>query len=198
MTTGTLDRRTALLLVLGVAVVLVLRFMVFGDKPAAVVAASDSIPMAEKRLAKLRADVATVPGKEKVARVVLTDLAAREKGMVRADTAAQAQAQLLEIVRRTGKDEGIDVRGAEEMRVRPLANDYGEVLVAVSFNCRIDQFVNFMADLANLPELVATSDIRVTTANVANPKEKIVTVRLALSGVVPRKLVPEKKGVDSF
>ena len=198
MTTGTLDRRTALLLVLGVAVVLVLRFMVFGDKPAAVVAASDSIPMAEKRLAKLRADVATVPGKEKVARVVLTDLAAREKGMVRADTAAQAQAQLLEIVRRTGKDEGIDVRGAEEMRVRPLANDYGEVLVAVSFNCRIDQFVNFMADLANLPELVATSDIRVTTANVANPKEKTVTVRLALSGVVPRKLVPEKKGVDSF
>ena len=198
MTTGTLDRRTALLLVLGVAAVLVLRFMVFGDKPAAVVAASDSIPMAEKRLAKLRADVATVPGKEKVARVVLTDLAAREKGMVRADTAAQAQAQLLEIVRRTGKDEGIDVRGAEEMRVRPLANDYGEVLVAVSFNCRIDQFVNFMADLANLPELVATSDIRVTTANVANPKEKTVTVRLALSGVVPRKLVPEKKGVDSF
>jgi hypothetical protein len=198
MTTGTLDRRTALLLVLGVAVVLVLRFVVFGDKPAAVVAASDSIPMAEKRLAKLRADVATLPGKEKVARVVLSDLAAREKGMVRAETAAQAQAQLLEIVRRTGKDEGIDVRGAEEMRVRPLANDYGEVIVAVSFNCRIDQFVNFMADLANLPELVATSDIRVTTASVANPKEKTVTVRLALSGVVPRKLVPEKKGVDSF
>jgi Tfp pilus assembly protein PilO len=198
MTTGTLDRRTVLLLALGVAVVLVLRFMVFGDKPAAVVAASDSIPMAEKRLAKLRAEVATVPGKEKVARVVLNDLAAREKGMVRADTAAQAQAQLLEIVRRTGKDEGIDVRGAEEMRVRPLANDYGEVIVAVSFNCRIDQFVNFMADLANLPELVATSDIRVTTGNVANLKDKNVTVRLALSGVVPRKLVPEKKGVDSF
>jgi hypothetical protein len=198
MSTGTLDRRTALLLVLGVAVVLALRFMVFGDKPASVVAASDSIPMTEKRLAKLRAEVATVPGKEKVARVVLSDLAAREKGMVRADTAAQAQAQLLEIVRRTGKDEGIDVRGAEEMRVRPLANDYGEVIVAVTFNCRIDQFVNFMADLANLPELVATSDIRVTTANVANPKEKTVTVRLALSGVVPRKLVPEKKGVDSF
>jgi Tfp pilus assembly protein PilO len=198
MTTGTLDRRTALLLVLGVAVVLMVRFMVFGDKPAAVVAASDSIPMTEKRLAKLRADVATVPGKEQVARLVMNDLAAREKGMVRADTAAQAQAQLLEIVRRTGKDEGIDVRGAGEMRVRPLANDYGEVIVAVSFNCRIDQFVNFMADLANLPELVATSDIRVTTANVANLKDKSVTVRLALSGVVPRKLVPEKKGVDSF
>jgi len=196
MTTGTLDRRTVLLLALGVMVVLVLRFVVFADKPASVVAATDSIPMAEKRLAKLRADVATIPGKEKVARLVLSDLATREKGMVRADTAAQAQAQLLEIVRRTGKGEGIDVRGAEEMRVRPLANDYGEVIVAVSFNCRIDQFVNFMADLANLPDLVATSDIRVTTA--PNLKDKSVTVRLALSGVVPRKLVPEKKGVDSL
>ena len=28
----------------------------------------------------------------------------------------------------------IDVRGAEEMKVRPLAGDYGEVVVAVSFN----------------------------------------------------------------
>jgi hypothetical protein len=199
MTTGTLDRRTIVVLALGAAAaVLMLCFVVLADKPAAVVSASDSIPMAEKRLANLRAKVATVPGKEKVARLVSNELAAREKGMVLADTAAQAQAQLLEIVRRTGKDEGIDVRGAEEMRVRPLAADYGEVIVAVSFSCRIDQFVNFMADLANRPELVATSDIRVTTANVANLKDKSVTVRLALSGVVARKLVPEKKGVDSF
>lgn len=196
MSTGSLDRRTALLLVLGIAVVLVLRFVVFADKTATpLVSASDSVPLAERRLAKLRAAVATVPGKEKVARLVSTDLAARERGMVRAETAPQAQAQLLEIIRRTGKDEGIDVRGAEEMRVRPLANDYGEVVVTVSFNCRIDQFVNFMADLANRPELLATSDIRVTTAN---PKDKSISVRLALSGVVPHKLVPEKKGVESF
>jgi hypothetical protein len=42
---------------------------------------------------------------------------------------------------------------------------------------------------------VATSDIRVNSANL---KDKSVAVRLALSGVVPRKLVPEKKGVESF
>ena len=195
MNTGTLDRRTVVGLVAGVAAVAMLRFVVFADKPAAVVSASDSIPMAEKRLAKLRAAVATVPGKEKVARLVSNDLAVREKGMLLADTAAQAQAQLLQIIRRTGKDEGIDVRGAEEMKVRPLADDYGEVIVAVSFTCRIDQFVNFLADLANCPELVATSDIRVNSANL---KDKSVAVRLALSGVVPRKLVPEKKGVESF
>jgi hypothetical protein len=195
MSTGKLDRRTALLLVLGVALILVLRFVVFADKQPAVVTASDSIPLAEKRLAKLRLIGATVPGKETVLKQVSSDLAAREKGIIRTDTAAQAQAQLLEIIRHAGKDEGIDVRGAEEMKVRPLAGDYGEVVVAVSFTCRIDQLVNFMANLANRPELLASSGIRVSAAN---PKEKTVTVRLDLSGVVPRKLVPEKKGPVSF
>ncbi len=77
----------------------------------------------------------------------------------------------------------------------PLADDYGEVVVAVSFTCRIEQFVNFMTVLANQPELVATSAIRVASSN---PKEKTVLVRLALSGVVPRKLVPVKKGPTSL
>jgi hypothetical protein len=112
----------------------------------------------------LRETAATVPGKEKAAKQAAAELATREKGMILADTAAQAQAQLLEIIRRAGKDEGIDVRGAEEMKVRPLADDYGEVVVAVSFTCRIEQFVNFMTALANRPELLATSDIRVATA----------------------------------
>ena len=195
MTAGKLDRRTTLVLVLGIASVLVLRFVVFADKQPTVIAASDSIPLAENRLAKLRLAVATVPGKEKVMKQAVNELAAREKGVIAADTAAQAQAQLLEIIRRTGKDEGIDVRGAEEMRVRPLAEDYGEVTVAVSFNCRIEQFVNFMADLANRPELLATSDIRV---GMANAKDKSVSVRLALSGVAPRKVVAEKKGQVAF
>jgi hypothetical protein len=193
MTTGSLDRRHALLLGLGVALVLVLRLVVFTDKQPAVVQASDSVPLAEKRLAKLRTIAATVPAKEKVAQAVQADLAQREKGMILADTAPQAQAQLLEIIRHAGKDEGIDVRGAEEMKVRPMADDYAEITVAVSFNCRIEQFVNFMADLANRPELLAPNDIRVSAAN---PKDKTVSVRLGLSAVAPRKLVPAKKAVQ--
>jgi len=193
VTTGTLDRRTALALVLGVALVLVLRFVVFADKQPKVVAASDSIPLAEKRLAKLRAIAASVPGKETVLKQVSGELSTREKGVLLAGTAPQAQAQLLEIIRRAGKDEGIDVRGAEEMKVRPLAEDYGEVLVAVAFTCRIDQLINFLATLANRPELLATNDIRVTAGN---PKDKTLNVRLELSGVVRRELVPKKAEVQ--
>jgi hypothetical protein len=195
MTTGKLDRRSALVLAVGVLAVLVVRFVVMADKQPVVVAAEESIPLAEKRLVKLRDVAATVPGKEKAALQAAAELAVREKGMIRTDTAAQAQAQLLEIIRRAGKDEGIDVRGAEEMKVRPLADDYGEVVVAVAFNCRIEQFVNFMTDLANRPELLATNAVRIAGNN---PKEKTVSVRLELSGVVPRKLVPEKKGPASL
>jgi hypothetical protein len=195
MTAGKLDRRTGLALILGVALVLVLRFVVFADKQPVVVTAADSVPLAEKRLAKLRLIAASMPGKEAMLKQVSSELAVREKGIVVTGTAPQAQAQLLEIIRRAGKDEGIDVRGAEEMKVRPLADDYGEVLVAVSFTCRIDQLVNFLASLANRPELVATSEIRVSGANA---KDKTLNVRLELSGVVPRQLVPEKKGLVSF
>ena len=191
MTVGQLDRRTAWLLAAGVAAVLILRFAVYREDAAPVAAAIDSIPMAEKRLARLRQIAATVPGKQEALRQVQAELASREKGILQAETAAQAQAQLLEVIRRLARTEGIDARGAEELRVRELADAYGEVFVAVTFNCRIEQWVNFMAALANEPQLISANDVRVLTSN---PKDKVLNVRLGLSGVVPRKLAPEKMG----
>ena len=190
MTVGKLDRRTQLTLIAGVLVVLVLRFGVYGDKGADVVAPADSVPVAEKRLERLRRVAAMVPGKETVLKQVTAELSTREKGILQTETAAQAQAQLLEVIRRIASANGIDARGAEELRVRPLANDYGEVLVAVTFSCAIEQLVNFLAALANEPEVLATNEIHISTGNT---KQKTIQVRLSLSGVVPRKLVPVKK-----
>ncbi len=195
MTVGKLDRRTALILIGGVALVLALRFGVYRENSAPVVAPVDSIPDAEKRLARLRQIAATVPGKEAVLKQVTADLEQREKGMLKADTAPQAQALLLDTIARIAKAEGIDARGAEELRVKPLASDYGEVSVAVTFGCHIEQLVNFLAALANDPQMLATNEIHVAQANA---KEKTIQVRLSVSGVVPRKLVPEKKGAAAF
>ena len=53
MTTGTFDRKTALLLFGGVGAILLLRFVVLADRSSSdgvVVAASESVPMAEARL----------------------------------------------------------------------------------------------------------------------------------------------------
>ena len=51
---GAINRRTLFFLIAGVAVILIVRFGVYGSDTATVVAANDSIPMAEKRLARLR------------------------------------------------------------------------------------------------------------------------------------------------
>ena len=143
------------------------------------------------RLARLREAAATVPAKEAIFKKVSVGLAEREKGIVTAATAAQAQAQLIQIIRRLGaaEDPVVEIRSTELNPIRPFGDAYGEASAAVQIECRIDQLVNLLAALQTQPELVATNDLRVLSANA---KEKTVAVRLTISGVVPRNLVPEK------
>ena len=190
MNFGTLDRKTAILWISGVAAILILRFFVLADRSQGVVAASESVPMAEKRLERLRQIAATVPGKEALMKQASGELESREKGMLKADTSAQAQAQLQDLLHKVGAANGIDIRGVEEARVKPFGNDYGEAAVTVRFSCLIEQLVNLLAALANQPELLSTSEIQITGSA---DKNKVIQVRLTLSGVVSRKLTQEKK-----
>ena len=186
------DRRALAGLAAAALVGVVAYFWPAGDGSAAVVApAGDPVTLAETRLARLRETAATVPAKENVFKKVSADLAAREKGMIQADTAAQAQAQLIQIVRRLGAAENpvIEIRSTELNPIRPFGDSYGEASVAVQIECRIDQLVNLLVSLETQPELVATTDLRVLSSNA---KEKTVSVRMTVSGVVPRRLVPEK------
>jgi hypothetical protein len=187
---GTLDRKTAILWISAVAVILILRFFVLSDRSPAVVAASKSAPMAEKRLERLRQIAATVPGKEVLMKQASSELESREKGMLKAETSAQAQAQLQELLHKVGAANGIDIRGIEDMRVKLLGADYGEASVTVRFTCLIEQLVNLLAALATQPELISTNQIQIT-GNA--DKNKVIQVRLTLSGVVARKLAQEKK-----
>lgn len=190
MNFGTLDRKTAILWISGVAVILILRFVVLADRSQAVVAASESVPMAEKRLERLRQIAATVPGKEALMKLASGELESREKGMLKAETGAQAQAQLQELLHRVGAINGIDIRGVEDARIKPLGNDYGEASVTVRFTCLIEQLVNLLAALANEPELLSTNQIQITGGP---DKNKTIQVRLTLSAAVSKKLALEKK-----
>jgi len=193
MTTGTFDRKTAILLFGGVGAILLLRFVVMADRgPASgVIAAAESAPLAESRLKRLREFVATMPAREQQFQQANNELAAREKGILKADTGAQAEAFLQEKIRRIGEVNGIDIRGMEDARVRPLGADYGEAMIYVRFSCRIEQLVNLLAQLANEPELLATNQIQISGSPA---KEKILQVRLGLSGVVTKKVAQEKRG----
>jgi len=186
---GTLDRKSAVRLAIGVAAILILRFVVMADRTQTVVGVTDSVPMAEKRLELLRHSAATVPGKEALLKQVTAELETRESGMLKAETGAQAQSLLSELLHATGAANGIDIRGMEDWRVKPLGSDYGEVSVTVRFTCKIEQLVNFLAALANVPQLLSTNQIAIN--GTTDPKNKSIQVRLSLSGVVSKKLVPK-------
>lgn len=191
MTLQPRDRRAIGILAAVVTLTLIYVFWPAGSVPAVVAPVGDPVAMAEKRLAKLREAAATVPAKEEVLKNVSLDLAQREKGLILADTAPQAQAQLIQIIRRLGAAETppIEIRATELGNIQPLGDAYGQAMVSVQIECRIDQLVNLLAALSSQPELVTTSDLRVASSNV---KEKTVGVRLTVAGIVPRRLLPQK------
>jgi hypothetical protein len=193
------SRKITLFGTLGVMLASVLvRYGPFANDQGSVVASHDTIPVAKQRLEILRRKAATVPGKEAVLKQVTAELQAREKGIVQADTAEQARTHLMDVLHRAAVANGFDSTGASQLpEPKALGKDkeYGQVSVGQNFTCGIDQFVNFLSGIADQPEILATDTIVV--APVRN-KNKDITVRLTFSGVIPRKLVPEKKQGVNF
>ena len=198
MTISDRDRRA--LLILGGAVVLG-GIVWIGTSPSSspgkVVTPVESADQVEKRLDRLRRTAATVPAKEEIYKQVSNELTEREKGMIVADTAAQAQARLLQIVRTVAQNQTppLEVRQVELSQPKTFGDAYGEVAVSITVDCRTDQLVNFISFLSAQPELLSTEDIRF---GLANMKLKSMPVRLTVAGIIPRKLVPEKKGGITF
>ncbi|HEY1756285.1 MAG TPA: type II secretion system protein GspM [Bryobacteraceae bacterium] len=160
-----------------------------GTSTVVVVAPTDSTALAEKRLAKLRDTAATVPAKEEILKSVAAELAKREAGLIPGETAAQAQAELLTILHRLCAAQQIEIKSTEPAAIAPLGDAYGAATVAINIECRMEQLINLLADLGGQPQLLTTSEVQVAAANF---KEKTVNVRLAVTGVTARKLVPEK------
>jgi len=154
-----------------------------------------SVEIAQQRAARVRQLAALAPAREATMRQVTSDLADRERGMVPGDTAAEAQASVLEVARRVGKGNEIDVRSGDFPAAK-LFGDYGLVYATVTFECHIEQLVNFLSDLAKQNELVVPTEQRINAG--AQPKQKLVNVRMILAGVVAKKLIPEKKGLGAL
>jgi len=195
VTLSSRDRRA--LVVLGGVLVVTLVYRAVSTETPEVVSTTGSIPIAEQRLARLRLAAAAVPAREQQLAAVSREVAGRENGLLNVETAAQAQAQLLQIVRRLGQAQAPPlVLGAVELGpIRPLGADYGEAVISVNFVSQVHQLVNLLADLAAQPELIATEELRV---GVADPKQKMLVVRLSLAGAVPRRLAPAGKGLGEL
>ena len=197
------EREKKLVQMLGVSVVITLIvYVATSDSapspvPGKAVTSVGSVDRAEKMLTKLRLEAATIPGKQAALKSVTTELTLREKGLIKGDTAPQAQAQLLQVLREVARNQSprLDIRQVELGQAQPFGDAYAQVSVSVTVDCRMDQLVNYLAYLSAQPEVISTDQIRFANSN---PKTKSSQVRITITGLVPRKLVPEKKGLASF
>ena len=203
MTLGDRDRRALVILGIALAVGGVI-YWFSSSSPApssssasVAVAPLDSIDRAQNRLAMLRRQAATLPGKQAVLKQVSAELNEREKGLIPGDTAEQAQAQLLQVVNRVAKQQTPPIQtGQVELgRPRSYGTAYGQVSVSLTLTCRIDELVNFLAALGAQPELTATEEIRF---GASHPKQKTMPVRLTVTGLVARSLIPKQKGLPQL
>jgi hypothetical protein len=201
MTLSDRDRRA--LIILGVALsVGGLIYWISNSSPSssnepAKAAAPDTIDRAQKRLATLRKQVATLEGKQAVLEQASLELGEREKGLIPGDTADQAQAQLLQVIRRVAKQQTppLEMGQVELSRPRSYGSSYGQVGVSITLTCHIDELVNFLAALGAQPELTATEEIRF---GASHPKQKTMPVRLTVTGLVARRLIPKQKGLPQL
>lgn len=194
------DRRalTLLLAALFVALVIYLWPQGGGDAAAATGVAG-GVEMAERRLEQVRRLAAQVPAKEAQLASLEADLNSWEQGLINSETAPQAQADLLAILRQIGARQNPPLEFAAvnvgQVQMLPGSEHYGEARVTVTFDCTIEQLVNLMADLTAQPPAIVTDEIRIS---VRNEEDKSIRVQLRVAGAVPRRLVPEQGGMGRF
>jgi hypothetical protein len=189
------ERMALAVLAAAVAIWALLQFVILPDSsaPATQVVSLNSTQLRQK-VAQLRQIAAALPVREALIKQTDADLADRERGIIQAGTAAEAQAQLVLTAQRLGKANDLDVRGSDSPAPKAFG-EYGIVYANISFDCHVEQLLNFLADLTREQELIVPSEERITSGN---PKEKTMSVRMLLAGVVAKKLIPEKKGLGAF
>ena len=84
-----MTRRALYGLMAGLLAILILRFMLNRGGSAGVVAAEESVAVAEQRLERARQMAALVPGRESLLKEATAELKDREKGLLTAPTAAK-------------------------------------------------------------------------------------------------------------
>jgi hypothetical protein len=198
MTITARDRRA--LLVLGIAAAIFVVLALWPEDSGAPEVVGSAGPAASiERLSHVRKLAAQRPAREQELARLRDELTRWEAGILQAETGQQAQAGLLQALRETGRRQSpaVDFAQVEIGPIRALgkSEDYGEALVSVSFQCGVEQLVNFLADLTARPEAIATEELRI---NPGDAKKKSLNVRLTVAGLVPHGLVPQQKGLGSF
>jgi hypothetical protein len=184
------DRRALLLLAVALAVTLIVKYA--GEGEPGVVEPEYTSARGERSLLQLRKMAGSAPARQEVRDRLAKELESREKGLIVAENAAQAQAQLLQVLRRVARAQQppLNFRSTEFLPAAAFGESYGRIAVSINVDWGIEQIVNFLADLGNQPELLAATDLQFS---MTQTREKTIPARMVISGLVPKRLAPAAK-----
>jgi hypothetical protein len=139
-------------------------------------------------LANRRKAAAAVPQKEKVLRGLIALLAVLESGLIRGDTAAQAQAELLQTLKKVTSQQKppLEVERIEFSPPQEVGEAYAEVSVSITIQCTIDELLNVVTDLTAESEMIATDEISLIAVD---QNLKTLKARLTVKGLVHHILI---------
>jgi len=176
------DRKA--LIALGVALVLfvILRPDFILPVPGSNAADAGTVKGVEQAFRLAQAKARRKPLVDAEAQAIARELAEIEKRLLASENAALAKAEMRQLVEDLLTAEGIAMRGSRFGIVALEGEEYAQVPLIVDFDCQIEQFVNWMAAVANAPQLLSTRRIRL---NPAKRETKSVRVQVAVSGYLP-------------
>jgi Tfp pilus assembly protein PilO len=183
------DRRAVVLLLAALAIAAVSQLDLFAPGGAAS-SSVGSLEAAEQRLLLAEVKARQLPLAEAELDAAKRQLDVLERGLLKSESAALAQAEMRQLVGDLLAAEGITMESSQFGAVQLDGEDYAQVPLNVNFQCGIEQFVNLMAAVANAPQLLATRRIQIAPENRAT---KSVRVQLTVAGLLPAARTPELK-----
>ncbi len=147
-----------------------------------------SIDDAEERFLDAQVQARRKPLVEAKSQEAARTLAEFESGLLRAESAELAKAEMRQVVGNLLVAEGITMRSSRFGNVELERDHFAQVPLTVDFDCRVEQFVNWMATLSNSERLLTTRQIVLSPAN---PDTKAVRARVRVSGYLPVSRTPE-------
>ena len=139
------------------------------------------LPLRETTLLKYRQAVETASSQSEAAQTLETRLREAEAGLLENTNPSLAAAELQGLVKQITTSQAIEVRSSDFLPVKALNESYAQVPLGLQFQCRLDQLVNFLAELQASPKFLTVPRLLIQTMG---GKEKVVNVNLTVVGLM--------------
>lgn len=142
-----------------------------------------SIEALEQRYLLAREQAERQPGFERDARALSRSLQVLENRLLASASPSLAQAEIRSLSTKLLGDEGISSPISDFGSLETSAGPYVGIPLDLEFVCGTDQFVNFLAALANAGPILATRNARIS---VESAESKVIRVRLTVEGYLAK------------